>query len=264
MSALTLAAIAIGGYLIGRHRTAKLEPLTTSDVEDAGLGFCEQLAVTDNPASWSPRVFAEKLGAYLRPDVSWPPPFLAESSHVRAWAGLLSWAESLFAEAADNAYSNPCVYLTEVLFPLIPDDPEEPMDGPVVLVPVPGNTTPNPGGGPPLLGDPDGPVPTKPTTLAPIIADTPTPGRWYQVGSDSSVPSSWLGHVGRAYGLSAGTSARLAAAVDAAAHPNNLDHAEMATCGEDVQCTGGGAPYAPSGGRVPSMVPGNVVFFPEL
>ncbi len=77
------------------------------------------------------------------------------------------------------------------------------------------------------------------------ITDTPTPGAWYRIGTDSKLKGKgFLTHVGRAYGVGSG-SQRLALSKMVAAHPANRNQL--------VEASGNAKKWFPGG--VPSFLP---------
>jgi len=256
MDPLTLTIAAATGYVYLRGRTDNVDTLTQDNVEGLAITVCESLQ--DTPASnQTPRTIAVAICESIRDDLSWPPRYFATKSHKQVWAQVLNWTTELVNDAAAAGVLNPCVYLLEDVFPLIPDDDETVVE----VIPGafdPGVPTPQL---PPITGPEVPPPPaTDPTVVAPIVADTPTPGRWYRVGTDPSLQGKGLlTHTGKAYGLTSGK-ARLNAAQVVNEAPQNRSTAEYAKCGETVSCTGGGIYY--DNQEVISFSTPQLIYFP--
>jgi hypothetical protein len=256
MDPLTLTIAAATGYVYLRGRTDNVDTLTQDNVEGLAITVCETLQ--DTPASnQTPRTIAVAICESIRDDLSWPPRYFATRSHKQVWAQVLDWTTRLVNDAAAAGVLNPCVYLLEDVFPLIPDDDE------TVVEVIPGAFDPGvPTPKLPPIADPGVEVPTDPTVVAPIVSDTPTPGRWYRIGTDPSLQGQGLlRHVGKAYGLSPG-SARLAAAVVVNEAPQNRSSAKYALCGVDLSCTAGGSYY--QDGEVISFSTDQLIYFPPI
>lgn len=232
MEPTTIAFVGIGLYLL-RGKTGELELFGPDDLPKIAETICN--ALPPDVTLQTPRAVALAVATEAYPDFTWPPRPLATASHKAVWMQISQWADQLFLDAAEAGVLDVCEYLTAA------DTPA-----------------------PPPIGIPDAKQPPHLDPLAgkPVLAPTPTPGRWYEVGTDPSLKGKGhLRHVGKAYGLSAGTNARARAARGVNADPRNEETATYRPCvyqpGNPLHCS-----LTYDTNRVISYQDGNMVYFP--